>query len=115
IGISSRDELTDNSLIIKVGRRLIGNTIDALGIPLYKSPLPKGLQTYLTEQAPPNPMERRPITDPIQVGVKAIDTMLTVGRGQRIGIFAGSGVGKSTLLGMIARNSSADVNVIALI
>src|SRR5699024_2392325 len=77
--------------------------------------LPKGLQTYLTEQAPPNPMERPPSTDPIQVGVKAIDTMLTVGRGQRIGIFAGSGVGKSTLLGMIARNSSADVNVIALI
>lgn len=115
IGPGSLVESTDNPLTIKVGRSLIGYTIDALGFPLDKSPLPKGLQTYLTEQAPPNPMERPPITDPIQVGVKAIDTMLTVGRGQRIGIFAGSGVGKSTLLGMIARNSSADVNVIALI
>lgn len=115
IGPGSLVESTDNPLTIKVGRSLIGYTIDALGFPLDKSPLPKGLKTYLTEQAPPNPMERPPITDPIQVGVKAIDTMLTVGRGQRIGIFAGSGVGKSTLLGMIARNSSADVNVIALI
>ena len=69
----------------------------------------------MTEQAPPNPMARPPIREPIQVGVRAIDTLLTVGRGQRIGIFAGSGVGKSTLLGMIARNSGADVNVIALI
>ncbi len=69
----------------------------------------------MTEQTPPNPMLRQPINEPIQVGVKAIDSLLTVGKGQRIGIFAGSGVGKSTLLGMIARNSSADVNVIALI
>src|SRR5699024_12406997 len=66
-------ESTYNPLTIKVGRSLIGYTIDALGFPLDKSPLPKGLQTYLTEQAPPNPMERRPITDPIQVGVKAIE------------------------------------------
>src|SRR5699024_8761239 len=70
ISPSSLVETTDNPLTIKVGRSLIGYTIDALGFPLDKSPLPKGLQTYLTEQAPPNPMERRPITDPIQVGVK---------------------------------------------
>src|SRR5690606_22549578 len=74
-----------------------------------------GLSNYLTEQSPPNPMARPTISEPIQVGVKAIDSMLTVGRGQRIGLFAGSGVGKSTLLGMIARNSKADINVIALI
>lgn len=115
IGSGSLVESTNDPLTIKVGRSLIGYTIDALGFPLDNSPLPKGLQTYVTEQAPPNPMERPPIAEPIQVGVKAIDTMLTVGRGQRIGIFAGSGVGKSTLLGMIARNSGADVNVIALI
>src|SRR5699024_10837889 len=73
------------------------------------------LQTYLTEQAPPNPMDRPPITDPIQAGVKVIDMMVTVGRGHRIGIFAGSDVGTSTLLGLIARNSSAKHIVIALI
>src|SRR5699024_5717313 len=73
------------------------------------------LSDYVTERMPPNPMERPPISEPIQVGVRSIDTLLTVGQGQRVGIFAGSGVGKSTLLGMIARNSEADINVIALI
>ncbi|MBE3554242.1 MAG: FliI/YscN family ATPase, partial [Thermicanus sp.] len=67
------------------------------------------------ERKPPNPLSRPRITQPITVGVRAIDGLLTLGKGQRIGIFAGSGVGKSTLLGMIARNTSADVNVIALI
>src|SRR5690606_8729486 len=102
-------------LMIKVGRSLIGSTIDALGMPLDESTLPKGLKKYATEQSPPNPLLRPPIREAIQVGVRAIDSLLTVGKGQRIGIFAGSGVGKSTLLGMIARNSHADINVIALI
>lgn len=115
IGPGCLVESTGNPLTIRVGRSLIGTTVDALGFPLDKSPLPKGLKPYVTEQAPPNPMLRPPIEEPIQVGVRAIDTLLTVGKGQRVGIFAGSGVGKSTLLGMIARNSSADVNVIALI
>src|SRR5690625_6880570 len=101
--------------MIKVGRSLIGETIDALGNSLDHKSLPQGLKTYLTEQSPPNPMERLPIQAPISTGIRAIDSLLTVGKGQRIGIFAGSGVGKSTLLGMIARNSEADVNVIALI
>ncbi|SHN16192.1 flagellar protein export ATPase FliI [Gracilibacillus kekensis] len=108
-------EATKHSLKIKIGRSLIGKVIDSAGKMLDGSNLPKGLKEYPTEQAPPNPLERPRINEPIQIGVKAIDTMLTVGRGQRIGIFAGSGVGKSTLLGMIARNSSADINVIALI
>jgi len=77
--------------------------------------LPKGLMTVPTEQDPPNPLTRPPINERLEVGVKAIDGMLTVGNGQRVGIFAGSGVGKSTLLGMIARNTQADLNVIALI
>ncbi len=108
-------EASKHALQIKVGRALIGKVIDSTGNLLDGSHLPKGLKEYPTEQAPPNPIERPRIKDPIQIGVKAIDTMLTVGKGQRIGIFAGSGVGKSTLLGMIARNSNADINVIALI
>lgn len=108
-------ESTGKPLTIKIGRGLIGKVVDSLGKPLDESILPKGLSNFTTEQSPPNPLSRPRITDPIQVGVKAIDSLLTVGKGQRIGIFAGSGVGKSTLLGMIARNSGADINVIALI
>ncbi|GGB30275.1 flagellar protein export ATPase FliI [Virgibacillus dakarensis] len=115
IGPGCLVESTGKALTIKVGRRLIGKVVDSLGKSLDNAKLPKGLTNYLTEQSPPNPLARPPIDEPIQVGVKAIDSLLTVGKGQRIGIFAGSGVGKSTLLGMIARNSSADINVIALI
>ncbi|MEN2766449.1 flagellar protein export ATPase FliI [Ornithinibacillus xuwenensis] len=115
IGPGCLVESTGKPLTVKIGRGLIGNVIDSLGKPLDESALPNGLSSYLTEQSPPNPMSRPTISEHIQVGVKAIDTMLTVGRGQRIGLFAGSGVGKSTLLGMIARNSTADINVIALI
>ncbi|MEC5422693.1 flagellar protein export ATPase FliI [Virgibacillus sp. C22-A2] len=115
IGPGCLVESTGKPLSIKIGRGLIGKVVDSLGKSLDETMLPKGLSNYLTEQSPPNPMLRPPIEEPIQVGVKAIDSLLTVGKGQRIGIFAGSGVGKSTLLGMIARNSSADINVIALI
>ncbi|SDJ72439.1 flagellar protein export ATPase FliI [Sediminibacillus albus] len=115
IGPGCLVEATGQPLSIKVGRGLIGKVVDSLGKPLDESFLPKGLASYPSDQSPPNPLKRPPIDEPIQVGVKAIDTLLTVGRGQRVGIFAGSGVGKSTLLGMIARNSSADINVIALI
>lgn len=115
IGPGCLVEATGRPLSIQVGKGLIGNVVNSLGIPLDESSLPSGLSNYVTEQSPPNPLSRPPISEPIQVGVKAIDTMLTVGKGQRIGIFAGSGVGKSTLLGMIARNSEADINIIALI
>ncbi|MGP4040299.1 flagellar protein export ATPase FliI [Gracilibacillus sp. D59] len=115
IGSGCLVEASKNALQIKIGRALIGKVIDSTGHLLDGSHLPKGLKEYPTEQAPPNPLERPRIKEPIQIGVKTIDTMLTVGKGQRIGIFAGSGVGKSTLLGMIARNSNADINVIALI
>lgn len=108
-------EATHKPLEVKVGTELIGNVIDSLGEPLDGLPLPKGLKSIPTEQAPPNPMKRPPISEPIEVGVRMIDSLLTVGNGQRVGIFAGSGVGKSTLLGMIARNTTADLNVIALI
>lgn len=108
-------EATGSSLEIKVGNSLIGKVIDSLGNPLDDSPLSKGLKAISTEQAPPNPLTRPPISEEIELGVRAIDSLLTVGKGQRVGIFAGSGVGKSTLLGMIARNTKADLNVIALI
>jgi flagellum-specific ATP synthase len=108
-------EATLKPLEVKVGPGLIGKTLDSLGNPLDHSDLPKGLASVPTEMEPPNPMERPPISEVIEVGVRTIDSLLTVGKGQRVGIFAGSGVGKSTLLGMIARNTKADLNVIALI
>ncbi|MEH7222558.1 flagellar protein export ATPase FliI [Bacillus sp. JJ1566] len=108
-------EATGKPLDIKIGAGLIGKVLDPLGYPLDGSGLPRGLSSAPTEQDPPNPLSRPPIDQPIEVGVKMIDTLLTVGKGQRVGIFAGSGVGKSTLLGMIARNTTADINVIALV
>src|SRR5699024_83791 len=115
IGHGCLVESTGMRLTIKIGRGLIGKVVDSLGCPLDQSPLPTGLARFLTVKKPTHPLSRPPISEPIQVGVKAIDAMLTIGKGQRVGIFSGSGVGKSTLLGMIARNSDADVNVIALI
>ncbi|PLR69751.1 MULTISPECIES: flagellar protein export ATPase FliI [Bacillaceae] len=108
-------EATDDSLKIKVGSSLIGKVVDAFGHPLDQSILPKGLSPISAEQSPPNPMKRPPIHEPMEVGVRVIDSLLSVGKGQRVGIFAGSGVGKSTLMGMIARNTKADLNVIALV
>ena len=108
-------EATGKPLHIKVGSSLIGSILNGLGDPLDGSEHPKGLFPFPTDNPPPNPLIRQPIREPIEIGVRAIDGLLTVGKGQRIGIFSGSGVGKSTLLGMMARNSGADVNVIALI
>lgn len=115
ISIGCLVEGTGAPLEVKVGPELIGKVLDSMGNPIDGTGLPKGLMTVPTEQDPPNPLTRPPINERLEVGVKAIDGMLTVGNGQRVGIFAGSGVGKSTLLGMIARNTQADLNVIALI
>lgn len=115
ISIGCLVEGTGAPLEIKVGPELIGKVLDSMGLPIDGSLLPRGLVAVPTENDPPNPLTRPPIDETIEVGVKAIDGMLTVGSGQRVGIFAGSGVGKSTLLGMIARNTKADLNVIALI
>ncbi|WP_027408685.1 flagellar protein export ATPase FliI [Anoxybacteroides tepidamans] len=108
-------EATGKPFEIKVGMNLIGKVLDSLGRPLDGSVLPKGLRSISIEREPPNPLLRPPIHEPVEVGIRLIDSLLTVGKGQRVGIFAGSGVGKSTLLGMIARNTNADLNVIALI
>lgn len=115
ISIGCLVEGTGAPLEVKVGPELIGKVLDSMGNPIDGTILPRGLMSVPTEQDPPNPLTRPPINERLEVGVKAIDGMLTVGNGQRVGIFAGSGVGKSTLLGMIARNTQADLNVIALI
>ncbi len=94
---------------------LLGRVLDGLGRPIDGLGPIVGARRSDIAGGPPNALERRRVTDPLGVGVRAIDGLLTVGKGQRVGIFAGSGVGKSTVLGMIARNTAADVNVIALV
>ncbi|MGG3572094.1 flagellar protein export ATPase FliI [Bacillus gobiensis] len=108
-------ESTGSPLKVKVGQSLKGLVLNAFGEPLDESLLPKGLSQVQIDQEPPNPMNRPPIDEKMTVGVKAIDGLLTIGKGQRVGIFAGSGVGKSTLIGMIAKQTTADINVIALV
>ena len=101
--------------VANVGSALLGRVIDALGQPLDGRPIPK-CEAQAPLMAPaPRPMERRRITEPIATGIRAIDACMTCGKGQRVGIMSGSGIGKSKLLGMIARNTNADVSVIALI
>nr|WP_297704855.1 flagellar protein export ATPase FliI [uncultured Butyrivibrio sp.] len=119
IGNGSIVENTDSPLRVNVGEGLLGQTLDGLGR-IDGTNYGKGVMledgiAYSVENQPPDPMTRDPISDVLSLGVKAVDGLLTVGKGQRIGIFAGSGVGKSTLLGMFARNTQADINVIALI
>ena len=101
-------------LSVPVGAGLLGRVVDALGRPLDGGPEIRGSLRPLTGQAP-SPLQRAPIQEPVETGVSAIDGMLTCGKGQRVGIFAGSGVGKSTLMGQIARSGAGQVNVIALI
>lgn len=107
-------ENTNEALSVNVGEGLLGKTVDGLGVPTDGSEL-QSFERYPVEQTAPDPMDRVIINEILPLGVKAVDGLLTIGKGQRIGIFAGSGVGKSTLLGMFARNTKADINVIALI
>lgn len=102
-------------LQILAGEELKGRVLDALGRPIDGKPYPSVKEKVAVHRSAPHPLERNPIDVPLGLGVRAIDALITCGRGQRLGIFAGSGVGKSTLLGMMARGSEADVNVIALI
>ncbi|HEY9855036.1 MAG TPA: flagellar protein export ATPase FliI [Stenomitos sp.] len=106
---------TGELLGVRVGPELLGRVLDGLGNPIDgKGPLLAKGRAAL-DANPPNPLTRMRIHESLPLGVRAMDSLLTCGNGQRIGIFAGSGVGKSTLLGMIARNAKADLNVIALI
>ncbi|MDD6038420.1 MAG: flagellar protein export ATPase FliI [bacterium] len=115
IGVGCVVENTGHPLTVSVGEELLGHTLDGLGRPTDTDMELKLPLSYPVDTLPPDPMKRRMIDQILPLGVKAVDGLLTVGRGQRIGIFAGSGVGKSTLLGMFARNTKADINVIALI
>ncbi|PKL83959.1 MAG: flagellar protein export ATPase FliI [Ignavibacteriae bacterium HGW-Ignavibacteriae-3] len=100
---------------VGVGKGLLGRVIDGLGNPIDGKGEIEFSSFRECYREPPNPLERKRISSPIQTGIRTIDGLLTTGKGQRVGIFAGSGVGKSVLLGMIARNTSADVNVITLV
>lgn len=114
IGIGAVVENTKAPLSIPVGDKLLGHTLDGIGRPTDAEDLYLP-QHYPVDATPPEPMNREIISQVLPLGVKAVDGLITVGKGQRIGIFAGSGVGKSTLMGMFARNTKADINVIALI
>ena len=114
IRLGSIVENTGDPLKIWIGPDVLGKCLDGLGRPLDGSSL-QGGQSYLVEAAPPDPLKRVIIHEVLPLGVRAVDGLITVGKGQRIGIFAGSGVGKSTLMGMFARNTKADINVIGLI
>ncbi len=113
IGLGSIVENTNYPLRIAVSDDLLGKSLNGLGIPTDGSTI-EG-EYYPVDAAPPDPLSREIIDTILPLGVKAVDGLITIGKGQRIGIFAGSGVGKSTLMGMFARNTKADINVIALI
>jgi flagellum-specific ATP synthase len=100
---------------IAVGEQMEGRILNALGAPLDELPAPRVAEMWPLDGMVPHPMEREPIKEPLQTGLRVLDGMLTVGRGQRVGIFGGSGVGKSTLIGMMTRNTSADLTVVGLV
>lgn len=115
IGLGQQVKATGEILSVSVGEALKGRVLNGLGEPIdNKGPL-LSEEEYPVQKEAPDPLMRNRIKKPLKMGVKTIDGLLTIGRGQRVGIFAGSGVGKSTLMGMIARNTNADINVIALI
>lgn len=114
LGVGCIVENTGHPLSVSVDDNILGHTLDGIGRPTDVETLELKSE-YPIDAAPPDPMKRKIISEVLPLGVKAVDGLITVGKGQRIGIFAGSGVGKSTLLGMFARNTKADINVIALI
>ncbi len=117
VGIGPDSEVipTGKPFSIKCGDGLLGRVLNGVGEPMIGGPLPNDLEDWPVERPPPDPMERKRVLKHLPFGIRAIDGLLTVGEGQRVGLFAGSGVGKSTLMGQIARNASSDVNVICLI
>jgi len=108
-------ESTGDALKIAVGPELVGRVVDGFGIPIDGAGPLLSTEQYTVQNLPSNPLSRPRIDSRLHMGVRAIDSLLTCGKGQRMGIFAGSGIGKSTLLGMMLRNVEADVNVIALV
>jgi flagellum-specific ATP synthase len=115
LGPGSSIRVVRESATLPVGDRLLGRVIDALGKTIDRQPAPRLTDEMPLYALPAGPMERKTIDQPLDLGIRAINSLLTCGQGQRMGIMAGSGVGKSVLLGMIAKNTRADINVIALI
>lgn len=117
IGPDSEVEATGKPLSIQCGNGLLGRVLNGIGEPIDGGPPlgGEGFEPWPIARNPPDPMERERITRPLSMGIRAIDGLLTVGIGQRIGLFAGSGVGKSTLMGQIAKGSDAEVIIISLI
>ena len=115
VSMGAEVEVIERGALVPVGHALLGRVLDAFGDPLDACPLPASVALRSFQTEPPNPLTRRAIDRPFVTGVRAIDGLLTVGEGQRLGVFAMAGGGKSTLLGMLARQAQSDVNVIALI
>jgi type III secretion protein N (ATPase) len=115
IGLDGEVVPTGRPLTVRVGEALLGRILDGLGRPIDGRPPPVGLDEWPVSRSPPPPLARRRIADPLALGVRAIDALATIGEGQRVGLFAGPGVGKSTLLGQIARNTRAELSVICLV
>jgi len=115
VAVDAEVEVLQEQSTIPFGPGLLGRVIDSFGQPLDGRPLPSDLTEQPLYADAPNPLRRQPIQEFFSTGIRAVDTMLTVGVGQRMGVFAMAGGGKSTLLGMLARQATADVNVIALI
>lgn len=113
IGLGNMVENTEKPLMVDVSSKLLGRVVDGIGRPIDGSEIVG--KSYPIEAKAPDPLTRKIISEVLPLGVRAVDGIMTIGKGQRIGIFAGSGVGKSTLMGMFARNTKADINVIALI
>jgi type III secretion protein N (ATPase) len=115
-GVGSDDDVegTGGPLQVRAGAGLLGRVVDGLGRPFDRGPAIEG-ELVAVDRDPPPALDRRPVTRPLATGVRVIDGLLTLGEGQRVGLFAGSGVGKSTLLGAVARGAEADVVVVALV
>jgi flagellum-specific ATP synthase len=117
MGIGAGSDVVAHGAPLEIGvtDHLLGRVLGGLGRPIDGKGTIVAANRAVVTAAPPPPLSRRRVTEPLSLGIRAIDGMLTCGKGQRVGVFAGSGVGKSTILGMIARNATADVNVIALV
>jgi type III secretion protein N (ATPase) len=115
VGADDAVEATGGALEVGAGPELLGRVLDGLGRPIDGRDAPKRLRPVPVDRPPPPALERRLVSEPLATGVRALDGLLTLGRGQRVGLFAGSGVGKSTLLGSIARGTMAEVVVVALV
>lgn len=116
-GVGPEDEVvgTGGGLLVRASPALLGRVLDGLGRPIDGAGAVSGGEPVLVDRDPPSPLDRRPVERPMATGVRVLDALLTLGEGQRVGLFAGSGVGKSTLLGAVTRGTEADVVVVALV